>query len=445
MQAHLPFFRVADILSHVKLSASHVTADSADAQVLKQTRTICPECLRALEGTTFESGGRVYLERTCPEHGRTVALIASDRSLYWLRDEVSHPPPDAESSCATGPAHRSCIALLEITDACNLKCEACYAESPAGKHKPMDELLERLDSFLARRGPLDVLQLSGGEPTIHPRFLDILDAVQQRPVEHVMINTNGLALARKPELAAELAKRKPRIELYLQMDGLDPATHVALRGEDLLEEKRAAIEAIIRHDLPTTLVCTVVKGINEDEIGELLRLGLRIPTLRGISYQPATYAGRFNLGDDALTRVTLADVVHQVEAQTDGLLARDDFKPLPCSDPNCCAFTFAVRRGEDDAIAATRLLDYEKYESQLADRIVFTPDNTSGCCGTEMPSADFFRVVVKPFMDAYTYDQDRIDECCVHIIERDGQGVSFCEHNVLRRQDELLQIGRARP
>jgi uncharacterized radical SAM superfamily Fe-S cluster-containing enzyme len=418
--------------------------NASGARVLKATRTLCPTCLADVDGWTFELDGRVYLERECAEHGRAVALVASDRAQYWLRDEVPHPAPDDASACGPGPAHRSCIGLLEITDACNLKCEACYAQSPGGAHHDKEALLERLDGFLAARGPLDVLQISGGEPTIHPQLLEILDEVKQRPIDHVMVNTNGLELARRPELAAALAQRKPKLELYLQLDGLDEESHVALRGRALLEEKRAAIEAIIAHDLPTTLVCTVVGGVNDGELGELLRLGLRIPTLRGISYQPATFAGRYTLDADALERMTSADVIARIEEQTDGAFRSDDFKPLPCSDPNCCQFTFAVRRGEDDAVPATRFVEYEDVADQLADRIVFTPENTGGCCGTGVPAQEFFRVVVKPFMDAWTYDQDRIDECCVHIIGRDGVGVSFCEHNVRRRTDELVQLKSAR-
>jgi uncharacterized radical SAM superfamily Fe-S cluster-containing enzyme len=420
------------------------TYNATGARVLKATRTVCPHCLSHVDGWTFELEGRVYLERECPDHGRAVALIASDRRQYWLREEVAHPVLDASSACGVGPAHRSCIGLLEITDACNLKCEACYAQSPGGVHHDKAALLERLDAFLAARGPLDVLQISGGEPTIHPELLSILDEVRQRPVDHVMINTNGLELGRHASLAAELAKRKPKLELYLQLDGLDANSHVALRGRDLLEEKRAAIEAVIAHDIPTTLVCTVVDGVNDHELGELLRLGLRIPTLRGITYQPATFAGRYTLDKQALERMTAADVIARIEAQTDGTFAGDDFKPLPCGDPNCCQFTFAVRRGEDDAIPVTRLIEYDEVADQLADTIAFTSDNTGGCCGTDLPAKEFFRVVVKPFMDAWTYDQDRIDECCVHIIGRDGAGVSFCEYNVLHRSDELVQLKSSR-
>ncbi|HND30048.1 MAG TPA: radical SAM protein [Myxococcota bacterium] len=400
---------------------------------LKETRTLCPDCLRPLVGLSYEEGGKVYLERTCPEHGRKVALIAGDRKHYWLRDEVPHPPLSADEKCAVGPEHRSCVALLELTDACNLACPACYAQSPAGKHRPLPELKEALSRFIRERGPLDVLQLSGGEPTIHPDFLAILDFARRAPIGHVMVNTNGIELARSPTLAAELAKRKPKIELYLQMDGLDERSHSVLRGAKLLELKRKALEQVRQHDLPTTLVCTVVQGVNDQEIGELLRLGLGMPQIRGVTLQPATSAGRFELPLDPLSRATLSEVIQAVEAQSAGKLAASDFKPLPCSNPNCCSFTFIARPRQGPQIPLTRLIQIEDHLEKIKDRISFTVRDAEECCGVKAKPDEVFRVVVKPFMDAWTYDQDRIDECCTHILRPDGSSVSFCQYNTLER------------
>jgi uncharacterized radical SAM superfamily Fe-S cluster-containing enzyme len=335
------------------------------------------------------------------------------------------------------------LALLEITDACNLACPACYAQSPAGKHHDPDVLINRLDAFLGVRGKLDVLQLSGGEPTIHPDFFHILDAVKERDVAHVMINTNGLRLAEDPDFAAELKKRAPGLELYLQLDGLDKESHRVLRGRDLLEKKRSALQRIAEHHLPTTLVVSAAAGVNEGELGELLRLGLAIPEIRGITLQPVTYSGRYDLKKSADDRLTVAHVVEALVAQTEGIFEGDDFKPLPCSDPNCCTFTYVTRLSTGKHVAATRLMDYDAWADRLADRIHFDPDNTGGCCGIDLPRENFFRVVIKPFMDAFTYDQHRVDECCVHVIGDDGEGISFCEFNTRRRGVPLVQIGSA--
>jgi uncharacterized radical SAM superfamily Fe-S cluster-containing enzyme/prolipoprotein diacylglyceryltransferase len=400
----------------------------------KETRTLCPTCLEPVIGQTYEQDGKVYLRRLCPEHGEFVALVSSDRRHYYLRDEVPHPPLEAESCCCSaGPGHRSCVALLELTDACNLQCPVCYAQSPSGEHRHYEDLCADLEAFLAERGPLDVLQLSGGEPLLHPDLLRIIDHTRELPIDHVMINTNGLALLDNDTLAAELAKRKPRLELFLQFDGLDAKTHLALRGADLLERKRALIDKIVHHDLPTTLVCTPVKGVNEHQLGSLLQFALNIRQVRGITFQPATWSGRFNRSIDVVDRVTLADVVRFLVEQTDGLLEEDDFKPLPCSNPNCCSFTVIARPGGGPVLPLTRVVDYEDHLGRLADRVNFNLADAHECWGTDFHAEDFLRVIIKPFMDVYTYDQDRIDECCVHIIRPGGKAVSFCRFNTLER------------
>ncbi len=135
---------------------------------LKQTRTLCPVCLRQVPGIVFEQHGKVLLRRSCAEHGETIALLSTDRRHYYLRDEVPHPPPANETPCCGIPGHKTCVALLEITQACNLCCPVCYAASPAGPHRSFEELSADLQAFVAVRGSLDILQLSGGEPLLHP-------------------------------------------------------------------------------------------------------------------------------------------------------------------------------------------------------------------------------------------------------------------------------------
>jgi uncharacterized radical SAM superfamily Fe-S cluster-containing enzyme len=260
----------------------------------------------------------------------------------------------------------------------------------------------------------------------------LIDHCRTLPIDHLMINTNGLELLGRPALAAELARRTPRLELYLQLDGLDAESHRVLRGADLLERKRAVIDTIVEHDLPTTLVCTVARGVNERQLGELLRLGLSTRQIRGVTFQPATFCGRFQGQPDALDRVTSADVVRLLAGQSGGLFAEDDFKPLPCSNPNCCSFSFALRR-RGGAVPLGRLIRYEDHLERVSDRINFNLEDVRAYGGGEGRADEFFRIIIKPFMDAYTYDQDRVDECCIHLIQPGGEAVSFCRFNTIER------------
>ncbi len=442
--------------------APHATGDG----ILKPTRTLCPVCLRPVLGATVQRNGRVYLQRECPEHGAIEALVSSARQHYYLRDEVPHAPPaapaalsarnprdakrelpvllrqeddgecqpDTSCGCGPGPGHRTCVALLEITDACNLHCPVCFAQSSQGSHRPLAELCADVEAFLAARGPLDVLQLSGGEPLLHPDLLTLIDHCRRLPIEQVMINTNGLELLRGNGLAAALAARRKGLQLFLQLDGLDAESHLALRGADLLARKRAVLEVLVRHDLPTNLACTIVRGVNEQQVGELLTLGMNTPQIRGITYQPATWSGRFEQAIDPLDRITLADVIRLLTQQSGGLLTEADFHPLPCSHPNCCSFTFVARRRKGPPLALSRLVRYDDHVERLADRVNFKLADAQACCGFGERPEDFFRVVVKPFMDAYTFDEERADECCIHVIRPGGEAVSFCRFNTLLRQ-----------
>jgi uncharacterized radical SAM superfamily Fe-S cluster-containing enzyme len=407
--------------------------DESQCLLLKETWTLCPACLRSVAGRVFLRNGGVYMERQCPEHGNNVALVSSDRRHYHLRDEVCHPPPESPVCCSGGPGHKTCIALLELTNACNLHCPVCYAGSPSGRHRPLEDLCADLEAFLTARGSLEVLQLSGGEPLLHPDLAELLDVCKCLPIDHVMINTNGLELLHQENLAAKLAARKPHLELYLQLDGLDAESHRTLRGADLLAQKRAVIEKIIDHDLATTLVCTLANGVNEDQVGPLLQLALQTPQLRGITFQPATWAGRFDPTCDPMNRITLADVVDLIARQSNGMFRADDFNPLPCANPNCCSFTYAVRRPNGTAMPLTRVAKIEDHLDRLSDRINFNLGDARQCGRTGERPEDFLRIVIKPFMDAHTYDQDRVDECCVHIIRPGGEAVSFCRFNVLER------------
>ena len=173
--------------------------------------------------------------------------------------------------------------------------------------------------------------------------------------------------------------------------------------------------------------------MNEGQLGELLELGLNTPQIGGITYQPATWSGRFQRAIDPLERVTLADVIRLLAAQSGGLLREDDFRPLPCSHPNCCSFTFLARRRSGAPLPLMRIAKYEDHVERLADRVNFKLDDARACCGFGGRPEDFFRIAVKPFMDAYTYDEERADECCIHVIQPGGRAVSFCRFNTLQR------------
>ncbi len=449
----------------------------------EDTRGLCPTCLRSVPATLTEEHGQIWIRQTCPRHGEARALLASDSREYLrLRQYV---PDRTGANCCCGPGEVCgpdgqtgppvCVLLLEITQACNLRCPTCYADASApGTVAPHDfmtltEARRRLDLFFQAQPTLDVLMLSGGEPTVHPQFADFLDMALSYPIGRVLVNTNGLKLASDAGLVAKLAAHRDRVEIYLSFSSFQRDAHQHFYGADLRRVKQKALDAAGNAGLFVTLVPTLTRGINDSEIGELFRFGLSQPTVNGITFQPVMDNGRLLSDYSGAERLTLTDVLAELEQQTGGELRRSDFVGLPCSHPDCCALTYGFLDAKRTKITPLpRHLDVSRYLDLFTDRISFSGlvggaarrvwSDVAHVRGGQtlrdlgvlfargglrdvlplMRDSDafgrrVFRIVVKPFMDACTYDQRRVDQCCTQILDHRGQAVSFCEYNVFHR------------
>ena len=286
-----------------------------------QAVSICTTCLRRVEASILIKDVRVYLEKWCPRHGRERVLLADDAAYYRMARERFIKPPELPRQfnterrwgcpydCGLCPEHmqHSCLTLIEVTDQCNLRCPICFADS--GPHRPgfrdMATIERMLDAVVANEGEPDVVQISGGEPTIHPRFFDILDAAKRRPIRHLMINTNGLTIAREAGFAERLADYMPGFEVYLQFDSLKRDALMELRGADLVRIRHEALAALERNHISTTLVVTLKKGVNDGEIADIVRFALQWRCVRGVTFQPIQDAGRNDGFDPKTHRMVL--------------------------------------------------------------------------------------------------------------------------------------------
>jgi tetraether lipid synthase len=370
---------------------------------LGMTQSLCPECLALVPAKIIAKGGRVYFRKRCPEHGVREDFVCSDvrqydRMEFSLEGKVpAHFGTEPDKGCpydcglCTEHEQHTCVGLLEVTSACNLHCPMCYASSgPGGKHLSFEECRRAIDRLVETEGRAEVLQLSGGEPTIHPEFLRILDYACCQAIDLVMINTNGIRFTRDPAFAEAVAHYRQRLEVYLQFDGFSDGISTALRGESLTETKLRAVEVLGRLGVRVILVATLQAGVNEHEIGALVKFGIERPWVTGISFQPATYSGRHVLPEDLERRITFPDVVRAVAEQTGGLFREDDFLPLPCAHPNCHSLTYAYRAG-GTVVPLTRFIDARNHLDILANGITFTRPRTrqlieqylgkQACCG----------------------------------------------------------------
>ena len=438
-------------------------------------------------------GKRVYFRKRCPDHGEREDFVCSDVAWYD-RMEYSLPAkipvefgiePDKgcpyDCGLCTEHEQHTCVAVVEITSSCNLTCPMCYASSaPGGKHLSLEQCQASIDRVVATEGRAEVIQLSGGEPTIHPQLPEILDYALNQAVDYVMINTNGIRLASDQRLVDMIAERRDRVEIYFQMDGLTDDVFVALRGEPLLETKLKALDRLGEAGVHVTLVSTLQGGVNEDQMGPLVEFGVARPWITGISFQPATYSGRHVLPEELEQRVTFPDVIKGVAKQTDGLFLESDFMPLPCAHPNCHSLSIAWRH-DGTVTPLTRFIDAKANLDLLANGISFTRRKSrdllmaylgrQGCCAggdcgdglvelsangnghakEASPADDFFtqalaeklgaeslfRVTITSFLDAYNFDLRRLMKCCTHHVLPSGHVIPFCAYNVLYREGHV--------
>jgi uncharacterized radical SAM superfamily Fe-S cluster-containing enzyme len=411
-----------------------------------------------------DSPPKVYLKRVCPEHGEASVCIASDARFYWLAKGKG------SNSCCGGQACRAsdnapagtlgrnahpegsggfqeelstCIALIEIVNNCNLSCPTCYAGSPASVgHQvdavPLEDLKRRIQGVVDRKGGIEILQLSGGEPTLHPQFFELLRWLQDHPkIDYVLLNTNGVRLANDDDFARELglAFRYGAFQLYLQFDGVQEEGQRFLRGADLRATRARCLERCREMNLPVTLAMTVTPD-NLPSLWANIEFGLGRPNVRGICFQPMFGSGRTPAGN--ADRLNTADIILAAVGQSSGRLRFEDFTPLPCGDPNCATIGYLLRvNGQVRSVSD--FIDFTAVQGFLHDRIRYRLEDLMKCgCESEplgellkkfeLDETHAFRLFIKPFMDAMTWDEDRIDRCCTHVIRPDGKLDSFCRY-----------------
>jgi uncharacterized radical SAM superfamily Fe-S cluster-containing enzyme len=453
------------------------------------TTSLCPECLRRIEAKIVFENEKVYMLKTCPEHGFHRTVIATDIDYYKnirnynkasetplkFNTKVHYGCPYDCGLCTDHEQH-SCLTIIEITDRCNLSCPTCYAMSSPhyGRHRTVEEVEKMLDIIVANEGEPDVVQISGGEPTLHPDFFAILDIAKTKPIKHLMVNTNGIRIAQDPGFAERLATYMPDFEIYLQFDSFKPGVLEVLRGKDLSGIRYKALEKLNELNLSTTLVVTVQKGLNDDEIGKTIDFALKQRAVRGVTFQPVQVAGRFE-HDPEKNRMTLTEVRAGILSQTDVFNA-NDIIPVPCN-PDALAMGYALKLN-GNIFPLTRYLDpQELLKSNSRNTIVYEQDKglheqllgifSTGisvdkvtenmhqllCCLPQVyaPGLSYenlFRVIIMRFIDAYDFDVRAIKKSCVHIVSKDGRIIPFETMNMFYRDDKeayLQQLKERHP
>ena len=449
--------------------------------MLRSTTSICPRCKRLLNAQLLERGGKVVLSRVCPDHGLFEAVVYGD-AQRWAEvqrfDKPGESPVERQTEVAEGcprdcgicPEHaqHTCLGIIEVNTACNLDCPICFADSGTGPQEhgfslSLEQVESMLDAFVRAEGEPEAVQLSGGEPSIHPQILEMLAAAKERGIPLVMLNTNGIRLARDPRFAPALAELG--VHVYLQFDGLREETQLAIRGKDLTDEKLRALDRCAEAGVSVSLAAAVERGVNEMEVGEIVRFGIEHPAVTGVFFQPVTHSGRFRADSDPLDKLTNSDVIDAITEQLPEWFRTDDFVPVPCCSPTCRSATFALYDGED-LMPLPRLVDVEQYLDYVTNRAVPDPEVRTAleglwsakaaggtapaterlecvACSTAMPpelrevAAQGFMIVTQDFQDPYTLDVEKLRKCCVSEIVPDGRLIPFCAYNSVGYREQV--------
>lgn len=465
---------------------------SVDESCLAATRALCNTCGRLCEAKVVLRGARVHLVKWCPDHGVTEALVSGDAD--WYLRSLAYVKPRSEplaravaehrgcpESCGLCPAHEqhTCVPILEITHRCNLDCPICLVpRGVRGDDLTPAEVRGMVDSLLRYEARVNMLTLSGGEPTVHPGLLSIVEELRRRPeIGIVSLSTNGLALLRDPALLSALVEQG--VVISLQLDGFRPSVTERLRGDPGLGElKRRIVDAVLAAGGRLSLTVTLARGVNEQELEPILELLFSEERVLSVMVQPLARAGRAagasGLGDPA-DALTIPEVVSLLAASSRGVLEPADFTPLPCSHPSCFALTYLLRTGDGEPTPLPRLLEAESYLDVIKNQALLNTDagtllrvrdslyalwSSDGIVPNQEAALrrvrevllDLNRLGQRPghrevlevgtrhvksifihhFMDRYTFDLSRVVKCCNHYPQRDGRLIPACVRNNLR-------------
>ena len=310
-------------------------------EIIREARSVCPVCLKNLPAALRRDGaGAVTLERTCPEHGTFSVPVWRGRLDWdaWLGEAERLPAGAAERcphDCGLCPEHEtdSCCVLLEVTARCDLRCRFCFARGGGPAEDPPAEELKAAIRDIAEKCAGPLLQFSGGEPTLRDDLPELVRCAKEAGCGYTQVNTNGLRLARDPAYARALKEAGLDI-VFLQFDGTREEVYETLRGGPLLKEKLEAIRVCGEARLGVTLVPTVVRGVNDGQLGEIVALAASLaPAVRAVHFQPVSWFGRYPGVPAGEERYTLDELMADLAAQA-GIPA-ESFLPSRCDHPLC--------------------------------------------------------------------------------------------------------------
>ena len=471
-----------------------------DERLIHETTSLCRLCKNAVPARVVAVGGEVWMQKSCPEHGPQQVRLSDDAAWYEETRRIAprpappaHPPRPVEHGCPfdCGPctSHEQDVRLpvVTITSACNLDCPICYVhnKNEGAYHMGLEDFRSLLGHLVADHGnDLDLINFTGGEPTMHPHFLDFLRMAREAGVHRVSLCSNGIRLARDESLVEQIAALGGRVAL--SFDTFEKDADYLLQGARLLDLKLRCLDLLEKHRVDTTLIPVMTLGVNDHEIGKILDLALKKPNVRHVEVHTITYTGQSGTSFPRDGRISIHEVLRRIEETTGGLLRIDDFVPSPCAHPLCYQIAYLLLDPEGGPpVPLTRLMSRETLYACLSDRLYIEPSRHLEEAlqeaiarlwaedgeeaeralrilrslierifprGRAIGHEEALRaceeaskaIYIHSHMDEETFDTERIVQCCDSNCYPDGRTVPVCSYNILYREKEdhfMLQPG----
>ena len=436
------------------------------SEIIGETESLCPECLKVIPAVKIAENDNIYLEKTCPEHGKYKVLIWRGVDDYLSLKKYACVPSkpnvcvvDKEEivcplDCGLCKEHtqHTCIAILEVTNGCNLKCPICFASASSGYkfHPDLNTIRKMYQTALDSVGENVCIQISGGEPTIRDDLPEIIKMGKDMGISYIELNTNGVRFAEDIEFLQK-CKDAGVDSLYFSFDGVTSDVFVKTCGRDLLETKLKTIENCKKVEMGVTLVTVVSPDINLNQIGQISDFAKKnVPTIKGVHFQPLSYFGRYPIVPQDENRTVLPDLLVEIEKQTKGQLRVDNFIPTSCTNVHCDIKSMSVVLEDGSLFPLTHrsmgppkdtCCIASKTRQEVSDLWRFVdesmdsdnkkdPEPGSWDEFIQRAKSNYLTISSMPFQDVWNVETERLRGCCIHTITPDGRLIPFCLFNI---------------
>jgi len=486
-----------DTVTDSRLITKKSTDRSSEKTIVNHTTSLCPQCKNAIDATIYEyANHEVWMHKHCATHGDFKICLSDNATWYKNTRSLSQPtypqhlrPPLAFSKqqdlgcpfdCGPCTIHqqKTRLPIVTITSACNLDCPKCYVhnKNSAAYYINEQEFEDTLTHIIRQNPDAELLNITGGEPTLHPQFLQLIEMCRTKGFRRVSVCTNGILLANDENFLRRFAELGGRVAL--SFDSFDDDANYKLNGSHLLKIKTRCMDLLEKYNVGTTLIPVISKGINDHEIGDIVRYAFSKKNLRHIELHTITFTGPGGSQFDRNARINMHEVLTLIDQQCDGLITKNDFVPSPCAHPLCYQIAYFLCDPKDGtAISFSRFLDKQTIYDCLTDSLYLEPsarlqqalqqamselwvkddEQSLRILGILKHALDYVfpsdraitheeslrrseelvkAIYLHSHMDEENFDVERIAQCCDADCYPDGSSIPVCAYNILYRDKE---------